>query len=122
MVVQVAIKTARQALKVIPGELLEKPVMSMTRADFTRAARSLGETSEDVFFGDGTKMFTKKGKLSKFGKTNVLKELRALGLKIKATFKQVILADEKEMNLIAAELEQMKEKLAELSKKIPQIK
>ena len=90
-----AIRTARQALKVIPKDLADKPVISMTRAQLTRIARALGETAEDVFQGEGRKVFTQKGTISKAGKAKISENLGELGLGIKATFKQLIIAIEK---------------------------
>ena len=86
-----AIRTARQALRVIPKDLADKPLISMTRAQLTKISRALGETTTDVF----ERAFTKKGTFSKAGKAMISEKLGELGLGIKATFKQVILAVEK---------------------------
>ena len=103
-----AIRTARQALRVIPRELADTPIMKMTRAKFYRVSRALGESTDEF----STDIFTKKGDISKAGKAKISAELEKLGLKINATLRQVLHAQEKADKAFAQKLEQARAKIS----------
>ena len=100
MMTQTTFRTARQVLKVIPKKLANKPAVNMTRSNMERLSK--------LFFGEPVppELFTRKGSLTKLGKTYMIRELQhKLGLKANATVKQVLLAYERYVKAARAAIE-----------------